>query len=106
MIMFTPALVYFDVWRLLSTGALSYQATVAMSEAAFAGFVLLNGYLLATAGQTIGKRLVGTRIVNVSDDKVPRLTTVLGCLHDLIAGTIVINALPSVESQIDTGPPS
>ena len=85
----------------------------------------INGYLLATAGQTIGKRLVGTRIVNVSDERIPRFLPLLGarygitwlvglipgvgtvyglvdalfvfrddrrCVHDLFAGTKVVNA--------------
>jgi uncharacterized RDD family membrane protein YckC len=32
-------------------------------------FVLINGHFLAKHGQTIGKRLVGTRIVSVADGK-------------------------------------
>ena len=95
-----------------------------ITAAAFVAFVVIHGRWLAKHGQTVGKRLVGIRIVNVSDDRVPTLATTLGkrygvmwlvslipnvgpvvslvddllifrgdrrCLHDLIAGTKVIN---------------
>ena len=88
-------------------------------------FLLLNGYLLAKSGQTIGKRLLNTQIVSKEDGSILPLGKVLGlrylpvwvisqiplvgpifslvdslfvfrndkrCIHDLIAGTVVINA--------------
>jgi uncharacterized RDD family membrane protein YckC len=33
-------------------------------------YILVNGYLLATSGQTIGKRIAGTRIVSVTDGRI------------------------------------
>lgn len=36
----------------------------------FALFLLINGYLLANRGQTVGKMLVKTRIVSVEDKKI------------------------------------
>ena len=88
-------------------------------------FLLVNGYLLAKHGQTVGKKLVGTRIVRDADHTLLSLGHVFGlrylplsvitqvpiagnifaladclfifrkdkrCIHDLIAGTKVINA--------------
>jgi uncharacterized RDD family membrane protein YckC len=88
-------------------------------------FFIVNGYLLAKHGQTVGKKLVGTRIVRVADESLLPLGHVFGlrylplsvitqvpiagnifalvdclfifrkdkrCIHDLIAGTKVINA--------------
>lgn len=88
-------------------------------------FLLVNGYLLAKHGQTVGKKLVGTRIVSHADEKILPLAHVFGlryaplsviaqvplignlfalldclfifrkdkrCIHDLIAGTKVIDA--------------
>ena len=87
-------------------------------------FAILNGYLLAKRGQTIGKVVVKTRIVDLNgnipklDDLLVRRYLVIGliscipiigapvallnavcilgkrrrCLHDYIAGTLVINA--------------
>jgi len=87
-------------------------------------FLLLNGYLLAKYGQTVGKKLVGTRIVSHVDERILPLGRVFGlrylplsiiaqipvvggfvgiidglfifrkdkrCIHDLIAGTKVVN---------------
>jgi len=56
-------------------------------------FLLLNGYLLATAGQTIGKRLVGTRIVNVSDERIPKFLTLVGARY---GSTWLIGLIPGV----------
>lgn len=89
------------------------------------GFLLVNGYLLAKHGQTIGKRLVNTRIVHDAMGTVVPLSRSYGlrylplaviaqvpivgglfalvdclfvfrsdrrCIHDLIAGTKVIDA--------------
>lgn len=88
-------------------------------------FLMINGYLLARHGQTVGKKLVGTRIVSNADGKLLSLGHVFGlryvplplitsipvfgqlfiladclfifredkrCIHDLIAGTKVINS--------------
>lgn len=88
-------------------------------------FLLVNGYLLAKHGQTVGKKLVGTRIVREADGSILSFGHVFGlrylplsvitqvpiignifaivdclfifrgdkrCVHDLIAGTKVINA--------------
>lgn len=88
-------------------------------------FLLINGYLLAKHGQTVGKKLVGTRIVGHAAENLLSLRHVFGlryvpisvitqipiagnlfalvdclfifrkdkrCIHDLIAGTKVVNA--------------
>ena len=88
-------------------------------------FVVVNGYLLAQYGQTLGKRMVGTRIVSAEHgtllpfnrlfilryalvsliSQIPIAGTIFAitdvlfvfrddrrCLHDLIAGTVVVDA--------------
>jgi uncharacterized RDD family membrane protein YckC len=124
-VVFAPVLVFSGLLQQMIAGDLSAGSALLISLSGVAVFLLLNGYLLATAGQTIGKRLVGTRIVNVSDERIPKLLTLVGarygstwlvglipgignayglidalfvfredrrCLHDLIAGTKVVNA--------------
>ena len=95
---------------------------------AFANYVLLNGYLLHTSGQTIGKNVFSIQIVNLENELVPIHTillrrylpmTVIGtfvnivsfidtlfifradrrCLHDLIAGTKVIKCRDAVSAS-------
>ena len=113
------------LWQRALSGQVSFGDTLLITLSGLSTFLLINDYLLATAGQTIGKRLVGTRIVNVSDERKPKLLTLVGarygstwliglipgvgnfyglvdvlfifrgdrrCIHDLIAGTKVINA--------------
>ncbi len=87
----------------------------------FVAFALVQGYFLAISGQTIGKKLAGTRIVSFETNEIlplpkillsrylpfylmnaiglPQLINVLfifgerrQCLHDKFAGTHVINA--------------
>jgi uncharacterized RDD family membrane protein YckC len=88
-------------------------------------FVLMHGYFLKKNGQTIGKRLLGTRIADVNDGSTPPLDRLLlwrvlpvqlvvlipyvgalgtlvdalfifrrdqRCVHDHIAGTVVVQA--------------
>jgi uncharacterized RDD family membrane protein YckC len=43
----------------------------------FVLYVVFHGYLLQKSGQTIGKRLVGTRIVSVDDNRVVPLWKIL-----------------------------
>ena len=49
-------------------------------------FIAVHGYLLATQGQTIGKRIVGTRIVGL-DGKIPSLSRLL-CFRYMIFGLV------------------
>jgi uncharacterized RDD family membrane protein YckC len=127
LVIIAPILFFTGYWENVLSGEVSYVATLAFSGGSFVLFVAMNGYLLARRGQTVGKWLVGTRIVYASDDGLPTLTTTLGarygvlwvinlipfvgnvfglvdvlfifradrrCLHDLIAGTKVINVEP------------
>ncbi len=100
-----------------------------------ATFLIIHGYLLSKHGQTVGKKLVGTRIVSKENGnilplgkvfalrvlpvslmgQIPVIGGVFGladalfifrkdkrCIHDLIAGTIVVNAetRPSQTSEV------
>ncbi|CAN5875065.1 hypothetical protein BH11MYX4_BH11MYX4_52240 [soil metagenome] len=102
---------------------LGFGETAAWAVAGFVLWTALHSYFLATRGQTIGKRLVGVQIVNVSDGRPAPLVKVIfarflptaivanipyvggvvnlvgillifrddrRCLHDLIAGTKVV----------------
>lgn len=51
--------------------------TVLWSAGGLVLFVLMHGYLLKKNGQTIGKRLLGTRIADVNDGSTPPLDRLL-----------------------------
>lgn len=103
-------------------GTMSFQYTVTMAFVGLAAFLGLNGYLLAKNGQTLGKKLVNIRIVDMQGERV-HFGKLIGlrylpvwvlnyvpvgnllvlvnylfifrsdkrCVHDLIAGTQVVN---------------
>ena len=75
---FLPVLFLSDYWERAFANAVSLAENVGLSIGYFVLFCVVNGYLLATAGQTVGKRLVGTRVVGVRDGRVPALGTLLG----------------------------
>jgi uncharacterized RDD family membrane protein YckC len=60
----------FGFWERMAAGEQSLQQTAILGLLGFGSFLLINGYLLATRGQTVGKVVAGTRIVSVSDGKI------------------------------------
>jgi uncharacterized RDD family membrane protein YckC len=120
-----PLMYITGFWQSAMAGMVNLGAQISLSAAGILVFVILNGYLLSKHGQTIGKRLVGTRIVGFTDGQILPLGRVFAlrylpiwivalipfignlvviidilfifrgdrrCLHDLIAGTKVVNA--------------
>ncbi len=55
----------------LLDGVVTPEDALALTLASAIGFVAWNGYLLETRGQTLGKLLVGTRIVDRDGATVP-----------------------------------
>lgn len=65
------------------------------------GFVLINGVLLARHGQTMGKRLVGLRIVR-SDGSVATLGRLLGLRYGVGMVVGMVPALGALYSLVDS----
>src|SRR6185436_12525507 len=82
-VFFVPFLVFTGDWTPAISGELSYGKLAAIGG--FALFTAMQGYLLATRGQTIGKWLVGTRIVRADNDEVPTLARTLGLRYGALA---------------------
>ena len=61
----------------------------------FVVFLLINGYLLAKQGQTVGKKIVGTRIVSADDGEILPVGKVIGLRYLPI---FVIGQLPIIGS--------
>jgi uncharacterized RDD family membrane protein YckC len=120
-----PIMYYTGFWQAAMSGDVNIIDQLKLAILGIVVFLVLNGYLLSKRGQTIGKALVGTRIVSVDDGQILPLPKVFGlrylpinivaqipyigsllalinvlfifrddrrCVHDLIAGTKVINA--------------
>ena len=77
-----PFLLFTGDWTAAISGELSYGT---ISLGSFASFAAMQGYLLATRGQTIGKCLVDTRIVRADNDEVPTLARTLGLRYGTVA---------------------
>jgi uncharacterized RDD family membrane protein YckC len=67
-----PLMIYTGYIQDAFGGTVDYRTGYAISATGLALFVAMHGYLLVKHGQTIGKRLVGTRIVSVADEQVPK----------------------------------
>jgi uncharacterized RDD family membrane protein YckC len=91
-----PFLVFTGDWTPAIAGELSYGT---ISLGSFAVFTAMQGYLLATRGQTIGKWLVGTRIVRADNDEVPTLARTLGLRY----GTLAIGPVATLAALILNG---
>ena len=64
-----PAMFYFGFFEYIKNGQEPpFQLTLSFSIIGFFIFLALHGYLLSTSGQTIGKRVVGTKIVSLENE--------------------------------------
>lgn len=91
-----PFLLFTGDWTAAISGELSYGT---ISLGSFAVFTAMQGCLLATQGQTIGKWLVGTRIVRADNDEVPTLARTLGLRY----GTLALGLVGTLSVPVLTG---
>lgn len=83
-------------WTAPIYGELSFPT---LSLVGFALFTAMQGYPLATRGQTIGKWLVGTCIVRADNDEVPTLARTLGLRY----GTLAIGPMATLSVLVLNG---
>ena len=65
-----PVMFATGIWDKAVNGSISIIETVSMGVYGFLMFMLIHGYFLAKNGQTVGKKLVGTKIVSVHSDTI------------------------------------
>ena len=73
-----PYLLTTDYWDRARTGQVGTSDILGMVLVGLIVFLVLNGYLLHKYGQTIGKRVMGTRIVSATDGEIVQLGKVFG----------------------------
>lgn len=122
-----PLMIATGIWeRTMQGEPMGFGDAVVWTVVGLILFLLIHGYLLAKHGQTVGKKLVGIRIVSHADGSILPFNRVFGlrylpvslvtliplignllvlvdalfifgkerrCLHDLLAGTTVVNAV-------------
>jgi len=101
LIVVAPLAYFTGYWQGAMIGEVDYVTGYAIAVASFAAFAAMNGYLLANHGQTIGKRVVGIRIVNVVDERVPKLVTLLGARYGLVWFVSLIPVVGGLFSLVD-----
>lgn len=78
-----PIMMMMGTWSALMSGRASQPSILQNLLGIFLGclfFLLAHGYFLKTAGQTIGKKLIGIRIVDLSDN-LPSFTRLIGARY-------------------------
>ncbi len=73
-----PVLLMTDYMEYAMSGVIPLVYQLAIPAVAILSYAVLHGYFLAASGQTIGKKLVGIRIVSVSDGLNPGFLKILG----------------------------
>ena len=67
-----PVMYFSGFWDRAMSGSVSTLETIAYGLLGMAIYLILNGYFLAKHGQTVGKKVVGTRIVsNETNEIIP-----------------------------------
>ncbi|MFQ5609552.1 MAG: RDD family protein [Woeseiaceae bacterium] len=61
---------YAYFWQKTISQQMSIVDTVIFAAGAIVVFLAINGFLLASSGQTVAKRLLGMQIVSIHDDKI------------------------------------
>ncbi|MEW6412743.1 MAG: RDD family protein [Candidatus Zixiibacteriota bacterium] len=121
--------------NIVKQGEITFEQQVFMFGLGWSTFLILNGYLLYKRGQTIGKAIVKTRIVDLEGRipgfaklfflryvvigllaSIPMLGTLVSladvlfifgkhrrCLHDHLAGTVVVDAAYSLNRVQEYG---
>ncbi len=86
MVLSLPVMLSTDYIQRVQVQQVSFFEIILWGFGGLVVYVLLHGYFLATRGQTLGKMLLGIRIVDIA--------FIFGaeqrCLHDRIAGTKVL----------------
>jgi uncharacterized RDD family membrane protein YckC len=96
-----PYLLTTDYWARATSGEAGVTDLLGLSLVSMILFLVLHGYLLHKHGQTIGKRLVGTRIVSVADNQIISLGKVFGLRYVPIQLASVLPFLGSFLPLID-----
>lgn len=83
-----PIMYFGGFWDKAMSGQVSLVDYVIYAAVGFVIFLLLHGYLLAKNGQTIGKKLAGTRIVSASNGEILPLWKVV-LIRSILPGLVV-----------------
>ena len=78
MIIFWPILLLFGYWERAVAQQLTAANLILVGVVGIGTFLLINGYLLMSSGQTVAKRILRMRIVSVHDDRIVPIGKLIG----------------------------
>lgn len=96
-----PVMFMSGYWDRAMMGEESIMDAALIAGVGVIAFLVLQGYLLANYGQTIGKRILGTRIVSVEDDNILPFGKVISLRYLPIWLVSVIPILGPIVSLVD-----
>lgn len=82
--MLLPLFFFTDYFENAMNDTLSTEAELGATLLGFAWFATANGYLMSSAGQTIGKRMLEIRVVDIATGAIPSLPRQLGIRYGLM----------------------
>ena len=96
-----PLMFLMGTWSSVKTGVQPpWPLLLGTSAIAFCVFMLVHGYFLKTAGQTVGKKLVGIRIVDLSNE-LPAFGKLLGARYLPISLVSLVPVVGNILPMID-----
>lgn len=98
-----PLMMVTGYWQQAMSGTQSFGASVVLGVMGFAVFLLIHGYFLATTGQTIGKKILGTQIVSIEDGSIlplPKLILWRYLPVGLVANVPFIGGIASIANVL------
>lgn len=96
-----PVMKFSGAWERALTQEQTIFELLGLSVLSFILFLAVHGYLLANYGQTVGKRLVKTRIVSVQDERILPFPRLVGLRYLPVAFVSQIPLLGPILSLVD-----
>jgi uncharacterized RDD family membrane protein YckC len=90
-----------DYWSRAMQGQVEMSDLLGLSLISLIAFLVLHGYLLHKSGQTIGKRLLGIRIVSASDGQLISLGKIFGLRYVPIQLASVLPVIGNILPIVD-----
>ena len=101
MLFLMPAVYFLGIWQILIAEESTLTIDLLLSLSGILTYLILNGYLLATEGQTLGKKLLGIRIVDSESGQILTFTKVFGLRYMPVFICSQIPALGQIIGLID-----
>lgn len=102
MLLFFPLVWFVGIWDILLNESTSLSIDLLLSLGVLITYLILNGYLLATEGQTLGKKLIGIRVVDSETGQILSFAKIFGVRYLPIFICSQIPAIGQIVGLIDS----